>query len=208
MVFEIVVIVILVILLVNQFNLWNRFTVWFNQQSDSEAGESGRNYKGYIFIVLVGAIFAFITAYFQTAREINFAATSLALEQLAMNNEVIAESAMNAQTAAFQNAFDFTSLYWQKFFENATLFILLPVLISLGTVFMQDEMKKTKEELAQVTIGDAQKVEPEPEIEVTETTEPIETTEPTEEPIVNEDIAVLAEEEINEEADDDTTELS
>lgn len=158
MVFEIVVIVILVILLINQFNLWNRFTVWFNQQSGSEVGENGRNYKGYIFIVLIGAIFAFITAYFQTAREINFAATSLALEQLAMNSEVIAESAMNAQTAAFQNAFDFTSLYWQKFFENATLFILLPVLISLGTVFMQDEMKKTKEELAQVTIGDSKKL--------------------------------------------------
>lgn len=202
MVFEIVVIVILVILLINQFNLWNRFTVWFNQQSGSEVGENGRNYKGYIFIVLIGAIFAFITAYFQTAREINFAATSLALEQLAMNNEVIAESAMNAQTAAFQNAFDFTSLYWQKFFENVTLFILLPVLISLGTVFMQDEMKKTKEELAQVTIGDSKKVEPEPEIEVTETTEP------TEEPIVNEDITVLAEEEIKEETQDDTTELS
>ena len=67
---------------------------------------------------------------------------------------------------------------------------------------MQDEMKKTKEELAQVTIGDSKKVEPEPEIEVTETTEP------TEEPIVNQDITVLAEEEIKEETQDDTTELT
>lgn len=191
MTFEVIVIVILIILLVNQFDLWNRFTVWFNQQAESESVVNGRNYKGYIIIALIGAIFAFITAYFQTAREIDFTATTLALEQLTMNNEVIAESAVNAQTVAFQNAFNFSSLYWNQFFENVALFIMLPVLISLGTVFMHDEMKRTKEELAKVTIGGNNKDDVKEEV-----------TETVVEPVVEEETVVIVDEEPIKEAND------
>lgn len=159
MTFEVIVIVILLILLVKQFDLWNRFTQWFNQQAESDSITDALNYKGYIFIVLVGIIFAFITAYFQTEREIDFTSTTLALEQLSMNGEVLAESAVKAQTEAFRNAFSFSEIYWSQFFENAALFIVLPILISLGTVFMHDEMKKAKKELANVTIGRDKQVE-------------------------------------------------
>lgn len=150
MLFEVVVVIVLAILVVNQFDLWTRFKDWYNRQVSVDSVVSNRNYKVYIFIVLVAVVFSLVISFIQSSREINLTASTLALQQLAFNAEGISESALHAQREVFKSSLDFSALYWAKFFENTAFFILIPILISMALVFINDEMQRTKKELEKV----------------------------------------------------------
>lgn len=160
MLFEILVVIVLLILIVQQFDLLGKFTQWYSRRtSDDSAAQAAdshgqsRNFKGIIFIIIVGAAFALIIAYFQTTREILFNSKAIAIEQLLVNSETFTEVALNSQTEIIRNSFDFGILYWNKFFENTAWFILLPILISAAIVFLQDEMKVTKKQMDNVNLS-------------------------------------------------------
>lgn len=155
MLFDIIVVIILVVLVVNEFGLRERFVNWYRKQSEGQRIVGQRNYKRYIFIGLVGAVFALVIAYTQTLREVNLTASTLALQHLSFNAEVVSDSALRAQTEVFKSSLDFSGLFWAKFIENTALFILLPILISIANVFMNDEIQHTKEELDKVIEEDS-----------------------------------------------------
>lgn len=174
MLFEALVVIVLVVLLVHQFDLWNKFRNWLDNrtQGDNPLNKS-HNLKlnAYTLIILVAVLFALIISYFQVRNSIDLQATNLALQSFAVNPEaVISDSALAGQIEFYQESFNFAALYFNKFLENTGLFILLPILISLGTVFMQDEMKRNKEQLTNITIGkdgvDADVEEPETVVDV------------------------------------------
>lgn len=164
MFFEIIVIIVLIILIVSQFGLWEKFKSWyarfsqgetisFKRKPRSEKNAADRyNVRSIIFLVLLALIFALFVSYFQTNREITMTANSLAIEQLVIRPEAFTEAALSNQIQIVKNSFDFNSLYWNKFFENLGLFILLPALISAAVVFVQDEMSKTKKKINAVNI--------------------------------------------------------
>ncbi|XJS11327.1 hypothetical protein ACF3NG_03575 [Aerococcaceae bacterium WGS1372] len=147
MLFDVLVVIILAVLVVNQFGLWTKFKNWYNRQVSTQTVISQRNHKVYIFIVLIAVVFALVISFIQSTKEINQTATTLALQQLAFNTEGYSQSALYAQTEVFKNALDFSSLFWLNFFEKTAYFILIPILISIATVFINDEMQKTKSEL-------------------------------------------------------------
>lgn len=157
MLFESIVIIVLIILVVHQFNLWTKFKNWLNHRTDGDSPlNKSHNVKlnAYGLIVIVGVVFGLIIAYFQVRNEVDINATNLALQSIIANPDaVFSDTILANQVEFYQGSFNFGALYFNQFIENAALYILLPILISLGTVFMQEEMKKNKEQLTNIKIG-------------------------------------------------------
>lgn len=157
MLFETIVVIVLVVLAVHQFDLWNKFQNWLNRRTNGENPlNKSHNVRlnAYGLIVIVGVVFGLIIAYFQVRNEIDLNATNLALQSIIANPDaVFSDNLLANQVEFYQGSFNFGALYFNQFIENAALYILLPILISLGTVFMQEEMKKNKDQLTNIKIG-------------------------------------------------------
>lgn len=157
MLFEIVVVVVLVILLESQFKIWDRVTSWFDRKTDvSEHIKKPRRLRVNSFgvLVAVAVLFALVISFFQVNGAIQQEATRLAVDVLMRETDVVySQGALVGQVEFFKESFNFWGMFFNKVIENSLLFILLPILISLSNVFIQDELEKNKEQIKNIQIG-------------------------------------------------------